>query len=188
MENDMACPRCREPLETRRGQGRLHYVCPSCGGQALTLGALRARCGVHPTLPEDRALRELWQIAQNVPASSATMCPFCGIPMRQVMLPTPSGAVEVDVCIRPACQLIWFDPGELEALPEKAAPTEDLPPKAREALALHRAAEQARMHEIERVKEDMETGRWYDASTGEGTFSQLFRLLDRAAAALRNDE
>ena len=66
--------------------------------------------------------------------------------------------------------------------------TEDLYATPREALALHRAAEQARMHELERVKEDMETGRWYDASTGEGTLSQLFRLLDRAAAALRNDE
>ena len=57
--------------------------------------------------------------------------------MAVVSAPLPAPAPSIDVCTR--CQFVWFDAREYEALPALPAvpgPDDDLPPAARQALAL----------------------------------------------------
>ena len=56
--------------------------------------------------------------------------------MSVIHLPVAYHVVDLDICCR--CQQLWFDPSELEALPPPTKTVkEELPQKAREALALH---------------------------------------------------
>lgn len=42
--------------------------------------------------------------------------------------------IALDICKK--CQIIWFDGGELEAMPKAAPPEEELSPEARRQMAL----------------------------------------------------
>jgi membrane associated rhomboid family serine protease/Zn-finger nucleic acid-binding protein len=57
--------------------------------------------------------------------------------MRCIVLPVKGTGIGLDVCSR--CEIIWIDPSEFEQLPEKEPyrnPDDDLPPEAKEALAM----------------------------------------------------
>jgi len=131
----MLCPRCRHPLNRQFYRGKLHYRCPQCAGRVQTFASLRSLCG------DPQLMRSLWHLAKYEPAGPGLPCPECGETMSRVLLPLGPDLppLELDVCCKARCQLVWFDAGEFEALPEAAdpaAPQEELPPELREKLAL----------------------------------------------------
>ena len=127
----MKCPRCARPLEKSFCRGRVSFQCPDGHGRAVTLSAVRALCG-----RLDFA-NSLWRRAMENPSGIGGPCPVCGRPMSLVVLSVAGRELELDICCR--CQEIWFDPNELEALPAPPPPTKEteLPPRAKEILALH---------------------------------------------------
>jgi len=130
----MLCPRCHRTLERHFYRDKLHFSCPGCSGKVLTFAGLRSLCG------DPELLRALWRLSGEEPAREGVLCPECGEAMTRVRLPLlPEGPeLELDVCRKSRCQLVWFDAGEFEALPEAIPPQakEELPPEAREKLAV----------------------------------------------------
>lgn len=130
------CPRCRKPLEGRRDSNGVQYVCSACAGRSVGIGVLRQ------TAPKD-AIDQLWQLTASHSRLSAMACPACRLPMLAAPLPAEAAPLEVDVCRR--CHLVWFDPGERDAmgsLPSAAPP--ELSQQARVVTA---------MFELERIAE-----------------------------------
>ncbi len=119
-------------LRDQSGNG-LSWRCPTCGGVFATLPVLRR-------LLAPSTVNSLWQnMRANAGEASSIRCPSCDGAL--IRLKSGSGADDplLDVC--PACQAVWFDYGELKALPPlpknpKTLPTRPLPQKAREHLAL----------------------------------------------------
>ncbi|HKQ39149.1 MAG TPA: zf-TFIIB domain-containing protein [Verrucomicrobiae bacterium] len=74
-------------------------------------------------------------------------CPSCEKPMVEVPLMPPPDPLVLDACR--SCQFVWFDASELEKIP--AAPPQprpedefrNLPPEAREMIALHKVQQMA---------------------------------------------
>ena len=130
----MHCPGCGEALVRDFYSGRLCYGCPQCHGCGMTLAGVRKLCG------SNAFVNLLWSKVLNESQTGTRQCPFCRKNMQIINLELPDGSVlELDVCC--SCQAVWFDARELEALPQnQAAPAPEalLPPKAREALALHK--------------------------------------------------
>ena len=127
------CPRCRRRLVRRRTEQGLFFVCPGCAGRAVSLSVVRRMGGRKPT-------RQLWQEANREEAPPGVGCPICHHPTAEVPLPVEGGDVPLDVCI--GCQFVWFDPQELEKLPEAPEPPSEerpLPPEAREKIAVAEA-------------------------------------------------
>ena len=129
----MRCPHCQTQLTRDSHRGKIIFRCPGCGGNALTLPALRSLSGSR------KFAETLWRASADSP-DSGLPCPECGADMRRVVLNADENlSLELDLCRK--CQTVWFDPAELEALPEPEPPPQDeLPAKAKELLAL-RAAE-----------------------------------------------
>jgi len=121
----------------------LIWTCPDCGGHAVGLAILRK-------VVERNQINQFWQKTRNAAQAGTRPCPSC----RKLMLEVPLGETpelfKLDVCR--ACQFVWFDPKELEALPVAPAVAEEdksdaLPQEAREAVAIleaNRIGEQAR--------------------------------------------
>jgi len=105
----LACPRCGHRLKVVTYRRAAAYRCPRCAGHAVTYPVIRE--AMH---------RERWQrlwrkvVAGETP--SALKCPGCGRPMGEIR----TEALVIDTC-RP-CAILWFDAGELEALPAAPAP------------------------------------------------------------------
>ena len=128
---NMNCPRCGKPLEKSFYQGRVSFACPDGHGRGVALSVVRALCG-HPGFANS-----LWRRAAENPSVTGGDCPICHQPMTLVSLPLDNGNLELDICCR--CQEVWFDPKDLEALPEPPPPPKEyeLPQKAKEILAMH---------------------------------------------------
>jgi len=127
----MRCPHCQKKLTRRTYRKKILFRCPECAGDLLTLSALRGLSGSRPFA------NTVWRNAQNAPEGPVP-CPECGRAMRQVVLSAEkTPVIELDVCTR--CQMVWFDPRELEASvpPEETVSRQELPARARELLALH---------------------------------------------------
>lgn len=86
---------------------------------------------------DERTVRALWVTATQGGIRSSLRCPSCQKPMRQAVVGV-SVSVTVDVC--ELCQFVWTDAGELEQMPPAPPPPQaqqpDLPPEAKEALAM----------------------------------------------------
>ena len=130
MQN-MNCPRCGQTLVKSFYQGKVSYHCPQGHGRSLTLSAVRQLCG------NPQFANALWRKALEAPAENGGVCPQCGHRMSLIHVIPEGHDVELDICCR--CQILWFDPNELEALPSPPPPPEKnvLPARAREILALH---------------------------------------------------
>ncbi len=126
----MICPRCQSRLtQLKRPQG-LVYQCASCRGFAVSVPVLRK-------LVPQSIIRDLWSRAHKTQPRAGAECPVCRRRMADVAVAGIEKPLVLDVCTR--CQFVWFDRQELEQLPPPIAkpPTgEDLPPEAREKLAL----------------------------------------------------
>src|SRR4029077_975693 len=115
----------------------LHPTCPSCGTELAhtSAGDLDTwtcpqghGAGLTVTRPshhiQDDKIHRAWDAAKAA-APGPRACPICGRKMVVVELAydadedasiaTPAGTEPIDVCTED--QLIWFDPGEYEALP-----------------------------------------------------------------------
>jgi membrane associated rhomboid family serine protease len=144
----MPCPRCRTPLAVGRSTNGIVWVCAGCGGRAVTMPVLRRTV--------DRlALERLWNAAANGHAAAGCACPSCARPAREVGLEFGGERLDFDVCAR--CQLVWFDPSEMEALPHspppRAGPDVALKPQTRQALARMQVALENERRNLETVSD-----------------------------------
>ncbi|MEA4863296.1 MAG: rhomboid family intramembrane serine protease [Victivallaceae bacterium] len=105
----MDCPICGHKLTEEFSERKLDFHCPHCDGRLISFARLRGLCG------DRRFIELLWQTAQYGYSTPGIICPTCGKAMRRVILPVAGRGLELDICC--ACQMIWFDPGELERLP-----------------------------------------------------------------------
>jgi Zn-finger nucleic acid-binding protein len=125
------CPTCGTALGLNP-QGDFHaWVCPNGHGLAATLTE-----GYHKV--QDDELHQLWKLAKTA-APGDRKCPMCEQPMVVVDLGWDSDEVEegtagdgadegheeLDVC--KLDEVIWFDAGELEALPADLPNAEPTP-------------------------------------------------------------
>jgi membrane associated rhomboid family serine protease/Zn-finger nucleic acid-binding protein len=116
------------------------------------------------TIGNDR-VTALWSRAISATQDDGKSCPICSRAMAQVTMGLADQALELDVCKR--CEFVWFDAAEYESIPPPPKPREpgevddkDLPPAAREALALYKVqqiAEQARQEADETPDEGWKT-------------------------------
>jgi len=129
----MKCPCCNVELDQEFYQKTIVYRCPACSGRVMTVSGLRSICA------DKTLVNRLWSTAQSGNWHAGTVCPECNTPMRRLTLPVSRLTLELDVCC--ACQLVWFDPSELEQIPLPVPEEpEVLPLKARETVALQQAA------------------------------------------------
>ncbi len=125
----MKCPACSQEMTQVFYQRKICFQCANCGGRMMTLAGLRNLC-------RDRDFaNRLWQAARYGEAGAGPVCPSCQKLMRRVSKSLSDAAIELDLC--DSCQLIWFDPGELEQIPlPEPEKKEEVPEKVREILAL----------------------------------------------------
>lgn len=122
----MICPHCRQKLKQDLLQRKILFRCPGCGGQYLTMSALRGLCR-SKELPN-----RLWSLARGSQQDGVT-CPGCGKAMRQINLPVSASAMlELDVCL--SCQSIFFDTEELNRIPLNVE-EKTLAPEVQKAVA-----------------------------------------------------
>ena len=127
-----ACPHCSALLGRQDDVDGVSWVCPGCGGRAVSVGPLKRAFGVAMVM-------RLWTAALASTLHRRS-CPICAAPMREVTIPDAQ-LPPVDVCRK--CQLVWFDPQEYEAFPTNpdpprpASPPElDVGQEARTAFAV----------------------------------------------------
>ena len=127
------CPRCRDRLVRTDTPHGVFFVCRGCQGRAVALSVVRRMAGRKPA-------RTIWIEANQEGGPAGVGCPICNREMVEVALPLDHEDAYLDVCI--GCQFVWFDPKELEQLPEPApTPTdeESLPEEVREQIAVRKA-------------------------------------------------
>ena len=139
MAPSATCPTCGAQLALTPDGSFDSWVCPAGHGLAATLSELYERA-------QEDDIRALWQVARAAsPVEGARACPMCARPMIAINSPVdadevPEGAdgdgpttaeVPLDVCV--ADEVVWFEAGELEAMP---ADLEDPEPSAQELAAL----------------------------------------------------
>jgi membrane associated rhomboid family serine protease/Zn-finger nucleic acid-binding protein len=135
----LLCPRCNVPLkEVRTSQG-IFWACENCGGRALTVELSR-----RTFTPE--SINPLWLHAISGEGKSGRICSSCKKPMLEVAL-SDNAQVDVDVCQH--CHFVWFDAHDIDTLAPRQLPasTPDVPPEARELIAMEKVkqlAEEAR--------------------------------------------
>jgi Zn-finger nucleic acid-binding protein len=135
----LLCPRCNVPLKDVRTSQGIFWACENCGGRALTVELLR-----RTFTPE--SINPLWLHAISGEGKSGRLCPSCRKPMLEVAL-SENAQVDVDVCQH--CHFVWFDAHDMDTLAPRQLPasTPDLPPEARELIAIEKVrqiAEEAR--------------------------------------------
>ncbi len=163
------CHSCREEL-VLGAQGELNpWSCPNGHGLGFTLSESYERL-------QDDEIDQLWSAASGASARGVR-CPFCSETMAVLTVEAdadeiPEGdegdgptthTAELDVCVRD--QFIWFDPGELEVMPE------DLPDP--EPTAEQKAA-------FEQIRANFRTG-MEEAWETRGDQKLTERMYDRVA-------
>ena len=155
----MLCPTCRTTLNINRDRHGAIWVCDRCSGAAANLAVLRKR------LKAD-LVTDFWRRVISEGTPSARPCPECQRSMTGFKMPVDDHQIGLDLCKR--CQVVWFDGGELEALPKPIAPKDDLSPEVKQQLAIFRIEqENAFQDEVDGVLE------WVDIA------EQVLRILFR---------
>ena len=110
------CPRCGCGLvRGKTSAGKVCFRCPSCGGVAVTLPALRESLGA-------KSIAMLVEAARAAECGEVS-CPGCGGRMSLLKVDDGRGRLEIDVCGH--CLLVWCDNGEYESLvPSSLQPQE----------------------------------------------------------------
>lgn len=105
------CPTCAAALALEHDDDLDAWVCPNGHGLGFTVSEAYERIG-------DDEVKAIWQRARgSSPGSRA--CPICSSTMVAVQVaPQPGGraSLALDVCL--ADELIWFDTGELDEIPD----------------------------------------------------------------------
>lgn len=125
----LVCPKCRRRLVRTKTNHGVFFVCRACQGRAVSLSVVRRMAGREPA-------KTLWREAVVGETQEGVGCPVCQRAMAEVRLRVGGMRVPLDVCT--GCHFVWFDPEEMEKLPEVPPPAEEeaLPPEARERLAV----------------------------------------------------
>jgi Zn-finger nucleic acid-binding protein len=123
----MLCPTCHIPLHIDRDPHGAIWVCDRCSGAAANLAVLRKR------LLAD-LVTGFWRKVLSEGTPSARPCPECKKSMTGFRMPVDDHEIGLDLCKR--CQVVWFDGGELEALPKAIAPKDDLSTEAKQQMAI----------------------------------------------------
>ena len=139
----MKCPICNnDELTEEFYEKKINFRCASCGGRLMTISGLRGLCG------DRKFVNMLWQTAKYGYSEAGIVCPTCKKTMRKVTLPLSGVAIELDICC--FCQLIWFDPRELEQIPlPEPEKQKELPQKMKELLAMRQIeVEETRLNTV----------------------------------------
>jgi membrane associated rhomboid family serine protease len=104
-----SCPECANPLRTVRERGGIYLFCDHCSGRAMTFPQIRRCAG-------DRVVNELLHKIHSGTSPSNRICPYCAGPMRWFHSDNPP--LVLHSCRK--CDLVWFEAGQFEALPEGA--------------------------------------------------------------------
>ena len=125
------CASCRQTLDRSQNQHGIYHACATCHGRLIGLGVLRKAYS-------RETVNRIWRPAFDGLGTLARPCPVCTANMREVQPGAPEDPLHVDVCLR--CHLVWFDGGELDALPPPPEPPPPpvLSPQARKVEALYR--------------------------------------------------
>jgi membrane associated rhomboid family serine protease len=124
------CPRCNTPLRKTGNRVGIFWLCPSCGGRAITVEVLRK-------VFSPQILNSLWQKARAGQGTKVRPCAACRRPMIQIPVVVAEESEFIDICT--GCHFIWFDPSEFERFPKLRIPKpayEALPAEARRELAM----------------------------------------------------
>jgi Zn-finger nucleic acid-binding protein len=108
---ELTCPTCHTALRVARDRSGAIWVCEDCAGAAASLAVLRKRL-------KAGMAADFWRKVVAGSAASQRSCPSCGQSMRGFAMPLDGHTINLDLCKK--CQFVWFDGGELEALPEAA--------------------------------------------------------------------
>jgi Zn-finger nucleic acid-binding protein len=149
---ELTCPSCHVALRANRDPHGAIWVCPDCAGSAANLAILRKR------LKEGMA-NDFWRQAPAQGAVSARPCPACGESMQGFQTPLDGHPVHLDLCRQ--CQFVWFDAGELEALPKAVIEKADVRLREAEAVfgvRLQNELNAAIDHKVEKTKGWLNTG------------------------------
>jgi Zn-finger nucleic acid-binding protein len=153
------CPQCRSELQLG-ASGRLDaWTCPKGHGVGLTLSE------AHERAQEDE-LSQLWEGAKTAELGQH-ICPMCDRGMASVTIGIdadegpgdPTGPLQVTLDVCRDDQFIWFDPGELEEMPE------DLPEPRPSPTEVAKLAEIRKTYDSEldaAWKDDSPLGRFAD--------------------------
>jgi Zn-finger nucleic acid-binding protein len=118
---ELPCPRCRTALYPQRVPGGSAWSCPNCKGAVFNLALLRTQL-------DSETVSALWEASDAAITAPRKTCPSCTASMSKCSI----SELELEVCRR--CQLVWFDPGEAEALGVNNNPP--LTAEARRAVSL----------------------------------------------------
>jgi membrane associated rhomboid family serine protease/Zn-finger nucleic acid-binding protein len=137
------CPHCVKALLAQRGAPGVFWICPVCRGRAAGFGVLRKIFGPVP-------VAAWWAEASGTSDSSGCACPVCHKSTARVTWAKNEPPLQLDLCRR--CEFVWFDAGEYESLPPASLRPRalgdidplDLPPAAREILAMKKVRELAK--------------------------------------------
>jgi Zn-finger nucleic acid-binding protein len=137
---------------------------------AITVAVVRAAL-------EPDTFKSFWVHVARDQGRPGRGCPSCEQPMREVPAEATEGRILLDAC--PRCQLIWFDPAELEALPAKPLKRE-IPDEARRMIAMEQVrlmGEDAKLQAAaERARRRL-TGGGHGEASGEGWLAMLWDLV-----------
>ncbi len=133
----MNCPDCETSLTSRAKVGRHFFFCSDCHGQAVTLPVLKSEV-------DQVYVKELWAFARPASCTKMRACPSCRSKMQSIHPPAAAGSgasalddLTLDLCR--ACQLLWFDAGELQRLPGGGKVSDAIEPDADARIALAHA-------------------------------------------------
>ncbi|HEY7105636.1 MAG TPA: zf-TFIIB domain-containing protein [Acidimicrobiia bacterium] len=119
MTTTPTCPTCGSELHLTRDGVLDAWLCPNGHGTGFTLTEAYHRI-------DDDEVHAIWQQARTA-SPGARACPLCGVTMVTMdVAPARSdgGATfALDVCL--ADELLWFDAGELDAIPRRSEHGED---------------------------------------------------------------
>jgi len=107
----------------------VYYGCSTCHGRLVGLGVLRKSI-------DREAVNFVWRTARDGLGIPSRTCPICAVAMSEVSV--RAEPLDVDVCTR--CHMVWFDGGELDAMPiiSGPPPPPELSPQAKAAIALNK--------------------------------------------------
>jgi len=154
-----SCPTCSSALALTSQGGFNPWVCPNGHGLAATLAEDYEKA-------QEDELHQLWKLAKTAPVGTRA-CPMCERPMVVVDLGWDSDEVPegeagdgpdegheaLDVCL--ADEVVWFDAGELEALP---ADLPDPEPTPEEQAKIQQVADTFVSAYATSVEQDMHAG------------------------------
>ena len=110
------CLACELDLVRRRLDSGASWACAGCGGVAVTMAVIRRHASPN-------VANKVWTQAYGSRLRSERGCPSCSQACKRVEVDDEVGLVELDASI--PCQVIWFDPTEVERLGILLRPSPD---------------------------------------------------------------